>query len=459
MNRLWVRLTLAIAACTLVSVGTVAVFADWQASNEFQQYVGQQQMLAQSGLVDELAAFYQRQGSWDGVQVILASYAGPGMGGGAGAGRGRPSLLLADAAGTIVYDARTGRAGSALTASEQRQALTISAGGQTVGYLVVAGAGRGAQGLAAAEQAFLDQLRSTFVVATLLALGLGLTLSLWISWTLSAPLAQMGQAARAFAAHRWDQRVPVRGAEEVAEVARSLNSMADDLQQAEAQRRNLFADIAHEVRTPLTVLQGNLRALLDGVYPLDMGEIATVYDQSRQLGRLVDDLGQLALAEAGHLSLNVVDTEVGSVVAAAVDAVTATAQAQSITLRAQVAPGLPAVRADANRLSQVLHNLLANALRHTPAGGRITVAAQTLDRGVRMSVEDTGEGITPDDLPHVFDRFYRGDKARSRGTGGSGLGLAIAKALVEAMGGAISVESQPGAGSTFAVWLPAAQRR
>lgn len=457
MNRLWVRLTLAFALTTLVSVGTVALLADWQASNAFRQYVGQQQLAAQQGLAAELAAYYQRRGSWEGVETVMAAYAEPGAGGGQGAGRGRPAVLLADRAGVVVYDGRTGRVGSALTTAEQGQALEIAVGGQTVGWLVAASAGRGAGNLAAAEQAFLDQLRNTFMVAALLALALGWWLSVWISRTLSAPLAQVRQAARAFAGRHWEQRLPIRGAEEVAEVARAINHMAAALQDAEVQRRNLLADIAHELRTPLAVLQGNLRALLDGVYPLEMGEVATVYDQSRLISRLVDDLGQLALAEAGQLTLNLAEVDLGPVLAAAGETWAGVAQAQSISVQYTVATPLPTVRADAARLTQVLNNLLANALRHTPAGGRVTLAAEALAQGVQLSVADTGEGIAPDDLARVFDRFYRGDKARARGSGGSGLGLAITKALVEAMGGTVGVTSQVGAGSTFAITLPPAR--
>ncbi|MEP7356012.1 MAG: ATP-binding protein [Anaerolineales bacterium] len=456
MNRLWVRLTLAFALTTLVSVGTVALLADWQASNAFRQYVGQQQLLAQAGLAGDLSAFYQRTGSWAGVQTVMAAYAEPGAGGGQGPGRGRPALLLADQNGLIVYDSRTGRAGDALTAAEQGQALGIVVEGQTVGWLVMATAGRGAGNMAAAEQAFLDQLRNTFLVAALLALALGLGLSVWISRTLSAPLAQVRQAARAFAGHHWEQRLPIRGAEEVADVARAMNNMAETLQGAEVQRRNLLADIAHELRTPLAVLQGNLRAVLDGVYPLEMGEVATVYDQSRLISRLVDDLGQLALAEAGQLRLNLVEIDIRPVVQAAVETWTGVAQEQTITVRPALAAQLPWVQADAARLTQILNNLLANALRHTPPGGSVTLAAEALDEGVRLSVADTGDGIAPADLARVFDRFYRGDKARARGSGGSGLGLAITKALVEAMGGTIAVTSQVGVGSTFTVTLPRA---
>ncbi len=278
-------------------------------------------------------------------------------------------------------------------------------------------------------------------------------LSVWISRTLSVPLAQARQGARAFAGRQWEQRVPVRGADEVADVARAINQMAEALQGAEVQRRHLLADIAHELGTPLAVLQGNLRAMLDGVYALEITGIATVYDQSRLISRLVDDLGQLALAEAGYLPLSLADIELGPVVQAVVDDWSGVAQEQSITLHPSLALNLPMVQADVTRLTQILHNLLGNALRHNLPGGSVTISAEALARGVRLAVTDTGEGIAPDDLPRVFDRFYQGDQARSRGSGGSGLGLAITKALVEAMGGTIVAESQVGVGSTFTVML------
>jgi two-component system OmpR family sensor kinase/two-component system sensor histidine kinase BaeS len=280
-------------------------------------------------------------------------------------------------------------------------------------------------------------------------------LGLLISRAVAAPLSHLAQAARAFAARDWNSRVQVQGADEIAEVAREFNDMADGLQRAETVRRNMIADIAHELRTPLAVLQGNLSAMLDEVYPLERSEIAALYDETRLLSRLVDDLRELALADAGQLPLNAQTVNVSETVRTAISNFSVAADSQNIRIALEQNEELSA-RADSDRLAQILRNLIANALRHTPSGGTITLAAQIAGRFVRITVADTGEGIAAEDLPHVFERFYRGDKSRTRASGSTGLGLAIAKAWVEAMGGKIGVESELGRGSRFWFTLPRA---
>jgi len=310
---------------------------------------------------------------------------------------------------------------------------------------------RGAM-LPAREQDFLDQLYQLLAITAVVAGGIGAVLGLVVSRMVAAPLAGLADAARDFAARHWNRRVPVRGADEFVEVARAFNAMADDLQRAETLRRSLMADIAHELRTPLTVMQGSLRALLDGVYPLEMREIATIYDETRLLSRLVADLRELALAEAGQFSLNPQPVELLPVLRGAVEPFSLAAEAQETAIEV-AETRLPPVKADPDRLAQVLHNLLANALRHTP-GGRITVSGEPVGSAVQISVSDTGEGIPAGDLPFIFERFYRGDQSRS---GSSGLGLAIAKAWVEAMGGKIGAESVGGQGSRFWFTLPSGE--
>lgn len=453
MNRLWVRLTFAFVAVTLVGVAAVAVFTDWSAGNEFRQYLARQDALAQSGVLDELAASYQQNGNWSGVADVLANLSVP-AGRGRGQGRGRPPVLLADASGQVIYDESGVRVGSALSADERNTALPVVANGSAVGFLILGPPARGALGTP--EQDFLDQLRVTLAVAALLAGGVGIILGLLVSRTLAAPLNDLARAARAFAARDWNRRVTVGGADEIAEVAREFNEMADELQRAETQRRNLIADIAHELRTPLAVLQGNLSALLDGVYPLKRGEIATLYDETRLLNRLVDDLRELALADAGQLQLNLQTVNIGEALRAAVASSAIAAEAQQVRVEVQIVEDLR-VRADPDRLAQILRNLLANALRHTPSGGTISLACSVNRQPssfVTITVTDTGEGIAAEEVPQVFDRFYRGDKSRARISGGTGLGLAIAKAWCQAMGGTIGVESERGRGSRFWFTLP-----
>jgi two-component system OmpR family sensor kinase/two-component system sensor histidine kinase BaeS len=454
MNRLWVRLALAFIVVNLVIVWAIAWFAEASASHQFQQYLTHQDTLAQMGLVDELAALYQRTGNWDNAHQVIAAYnltAPRGRGLGSGVGRNQPSVMLADAQGRIVYDERNQRVGSMLSTTERATAQTIQVQDRLVGYLLLESQGR--RILSSAEQAFLDQLRQTLRLAGVAAIVLSIVLSLLISRTLTAPLADLVRAARQFAARQWQARARVHGADEIAEVAREFNAMADEIQRAETLRRNLMADIAHELRTPLTVLQGNLSAMLDGVYPLERAEIATLYDETRLLSRLVDDLRELALVEAGQLHLQLQPTEISTIIESTVASFAAVAEMQGIRLNHQ-ADSLPRVQADADRLAQILRNLISNALRHTPPGGHVSIVATVIQEGVRVSVIDTGAGIAAEDLPYVFDRFYRGDRSRARTSSGTGLGLAIAKALVEAMGGKIGVTSEVGRGTHVWFTLP-----
>lgn len=463
MNRLWVRLTAAFVVVTLVGVGTVALLAAWNASNQFRQYVYQQDELAQKDLTDELAAFYQQRGSWDGVGSALAPFGRPGPHR-RPAGpyeRGRPDALIADVNGKVVYDPSGQRTGSTLDTREREVCMPVMVQGKLVGYVNLNDYPRGS--ITPPEQSFLDQLQGTLIIAAVVAGGLGILLGLLISRTLAAPLAELASAAHAFAAHEWGRRVSVQGiaqTAEVTEVARAFNDMADSLQHAEMLRRNLMADIAHELRTPLTVLQGNLRALLDGVYPLERSEIATLYDETRLLSRVVDDLRQLALADARQLPLNMQAIDVRTLMQTMQSKFSIVAEAHHLSLSMKVPERLPDVRADADRLAQVLRNLLSNALRHTPSGGRVTLTAEETRTAqgamVCISVSDTGEGIAPEDLSHVFDRFYRADRSRPHRGGSTGLGLTIAKSFVEAMGGTIGVESVHGQGSRFWFTLPCA---
>jgi two-component system OmpR family sensor kinase/two-component system sensor histidine kinase BaeS len=311
---------------------------------------------------------------------------------------------------------------------------------------------RGMMMMRAPEQDFLTQLRLTLVAAGLAASAVGILIGAVFSRSISAPLRRLADGARDLAARRWDRRVDVTGVDEVREVAQAFNTMAEELSHAEALRRNLMADVAHELRTPLTVMQGSLRAILDGVYPLEMKEVASLYDETRLLARLVEDLRELALAEAGAPQLAVQRIALKPLLAQVADRFALAVSTQGVTLNVEAADD-PVALADPDRLEQVLNNLIVNALRHTSQGS-ITVRCGRDPHGVRVSVIDTGEGIPPDILPQLFQRFTSGDAQRARGS--SGLGLAIAKTWVEAMGGTIGVESTVGAGSTFWFVLRAA---
>ena len=459
MNRLWVRLTLALVAITLVSVVIVAVLANVTATAQLRELASRQDAIAQNALMQDLAEYYRVNSSWAGVNELLDTVKAPrptppsnrkpprpnGL-------RGPATYLLADSDGRIIVDDQRRREGQPLPGDERSVALPIELDGKAVGYLMANSPEQ--ELLLDARNLFLAQLQRNLVYAGLIASLIAVIMGALISRAIVAPLAQLAQAARAFSARQWDTRTQPNGTQEIDDVAHAFNNMAESLQQAEVNRRNLTADIAHELRTPLSVIQGNLRAMLDDVYPLERSEIANVYDETRLLSRLVEDLRELALAEAGQIELKPQAIDVSRLLQATADQFAVAADARGITLDMQELRSLPAAFADGDRAGQVLRNLINNALRHTPEGGRVTLAAQLTQSFIKLIIQDTGEGIAPEDLPLVFDRFYRGDKSRARASGGTGLGLAIAKTLVEAMGGQIGVESRVSQGSRFWFTLP-----
>jgi len=292
------------------------------------------------------------------------------------------------------------------------------------------------------------------VWAVLLVVAASLIAAALLSRRLVAPLRQLTAAAEALAGGDLAQRVEVRTRDETGELAQAFNRMAGDLEAAEVQRKQMTADIAHELRNPLSVVRGNLEAMLDGVYPVDAEHLEPIYQETLLLQRLVEDLRLLSLADAGQLEPIRSDIDVQELLSGVAEGAQAIAQERGIALHVETSSEPLIVDGDGDRLRQVLGNLLSNALRYTPAGGAVTLGARQDGRAVQIAVADTGPGIPAEDLPRVFDRLYRGDAARSRAAGGSGLGLAIARALVEAHGGTIAVQSAAGQGTTFLVELP-----
>jgi two-component system sensor histidine kinase BaeS len=246
-------------------------------------------------------------------------------------------------------------------------------------------------------------------------------------------------------------REPVRAPRAMRDLVRGFNEMAARLEVDEAQRRRLLADVSHELRNPLSVVQGNIEAIVDGVHPADPEHLGAILEETRVLARLVDDLRTVTLSEAGSLPLHREPTDVSIVATDAVASFRAAADAAGVALRTAIADDIPLLDVDPIRIREVISNLVANAMRHTPAGGSIDVAARLEGASVVVTVADTGSGISPDLLAHVFDRF-----AKDPASGGSGLGLAIARGLVDAHGGTIEAESSPGRGSTFRFTLPVA---
>ncbi|WP_051946757.1 HAMP domain-containing sensor histidine kinase [Thermus amyloliquefaciens] len=300
------------------------------------------------------------------------------------------------------------------------------------------------------ERRILQELRGAVAVSSGAALLMGLGAGLLLALGLVRPVRELAQTAEAYRRGDRTRRAQVQGQDEVAGLAQSFNQLLDELARKEAEEKRLLADIAHDLRTPLTVLQGDLEALEDGLLPCTPEHLRRLQEEVRLLGRLVEDLRLLTLAESGGLRLTPERLDAQSLVRGVLEAHAAKAAAKGVDL--QLRGKAPPLLADREALQRVLHNLLDNAIRHTPAGGRVEVSLEEEGSGVRLAVWDTGPGLKPGEEERVFQRFYRGDPARGRG--GSGLGLSIAKSLVEAMGGRIQAGNHPEGGALFVLWLP-----
>jgi len=317
----------------------------------------------------------------------------------------------------------------------------------------------GGQGSSTLYMDFRASFNEALSYAALAAVIAALALSFLFSRSVVTPVQVMSQAAQRIADGRYDERVQVSGADELAGLAERFNQMAEKLDQVESLRRRLIGDVSHELRTPLTAIKGSMEGLMDGVLPANDETFQQIHAEADRLNRLVDDLQELSRVEARAYQLDFRSLDVSSLLQTVTKRLASKAESKRISLDFELTPDLPSVLADEDRAIQVLTNLTGNALQYTPEGGKVTISAKRINGDVQFSVHDTGVGIPPEHLSHIFERFYRVDKSRSRQSGGgSGIGLTIARALVEAHGGRIWVESQgEGNGSTFNFTLPIAQ--
>lgn len=290
--------------------------------------------------------------------------------------------------------------------------------------------------------------------SSLVAFGIAGLIGAFTAGRITRSLLSLRNAVAQIDLRDLSRRVPEEGKDEITELASTFNLMCERLEAGEHSRRQLLADTAHELRHPLAVMQGHLDLMQDGKVEISQESLLPIQDEVIRLTRLVADLRDLSLAEVGKLSLHPAALDLGALLNGLLANLGPVAAAKEITLSTEISGDLPTFQADPDRLRQVFVNLLSNALHYTPPGGRVEVRAWQDAEEYRVSVSDTGPGIAPEDLPQIFDRFYRADKSRTRGTGGSGLGLAIVRSLVELHGGRVLVESTPGRGSRFTVTLP-----
>lgn len=463
------RLLLAFTVVILAAVGAVYFFVSQTTGGEIRLY-GERSEQARFGRVGfELYRYYYQHGTWEGVQSDVEQW---------GSLYGR-RIILTDASGIVVADSESELLGEQYHSDVPGRRLSPMRGGSTLGTLYISPELLPEFPLPPSQQGgisdvpyigsepppgfpspvSLSQTISRFLIwGALLAIAIALIFTFFLSRRISAPVNALALAARRLGQGDLSHRVHLKDKGEMGELAQAFNSMAGDLERAEKLQRDMVADVAHELRTPLSNIRGYLEAIRDQVIKPDAETIRSLDEEAALLSRLVDDLQELALAEAGELKLNRQPEDINEIIKKAAAAIQVQAQGKGISVVTDLPEGLPLCDIDFQRISQVLRNLLNNAVIHTPAGGIITITARQQADRVEVSVSDTGEGIPPGELSNIFERFYRVDKSRTRATGGIGLGLTIAKRLVEAHGGEIKVQSEVGKGSRFSFTIPVSEQ-
>jgi len=475
---LWFRLVGTLVAVIAVALVVVTFSASLITARQFGLYTIRGGQVWANQLVPVLADRYRQDGGWQNAQEVLLNpwqgatitgrHFGPiGQMMTLDAGQTQPvepdadmwsamniHLVLADGSGTVVADTQNDAlSGKPIPPDMVGQGTPVISAGQRVGTLVVlANAPRPI--ISRPPDNFLFTTGRSVLLAALAAGAVGVVLGTILFRRITQPLSELQKAAETVESGQLAARVPVKSRDEIGMVAEAFNQMTARLERQQQLRKQRGGDIAHELRTPLSVMQGTIEAMLDGVLKPNKTELRNLHAETRRLTRMVEELRTLSLADEGQLRLEMIEVDPAGLVEQVTHAMRSIAKERNIQLTAEVDRRLPVLHADSDRLAEVLGNLIGNALRYAPDGGRVTVSAHSGGGNVILSVSDNGPGIPKEDLPLVFERFWRGDKSRSRGSGGSGIGLAIVKQLVELHGGKVSVDSTLGEGTVFRVSLP-----
>ena len=468
LKALWMRIPfrykLVGAFFLVIALGIVSIYFvnNYNLIQQFSKFNSERFNQRAEQLAPVLLYYYEQTGSWD---DLLAEFAQPPSA--PGAGRRILSLsreqlflfeflrveeiIIADASATVIFDFGQMLLGQQLPQAVLNQGFPLVYEDQTVGTLL---SGVALERFTPLAQQFLRSLNRSTLIAGLGALAVSLLLITLLIRHLARPLNAMTRAAEQIAAGKLGHQVEVTSQDELGQLARSFNAMSAKLQASEHLRQQMITDVAHELRTPVSVIQGGMEALVDGVYSPDQETFHSLLEETQRLSRLIDELRELSLLDAGELRLVKRDTNLSALSGQLVKAFQPHAEAAGIALCYQDAGAPVQLPADSDRIAQVLRNLLSNALHYTPQGGRVEVRLEQRGGQAVCTVSDTGPGLSAEEQARVFDRFWRNDLSRARHSGGSGLGLSIAKRLVEAHGGALWVRSTPGQGSTFGFGLP-----
>jgi signal transduction histidine kinase len=447
--KLTYKLTLAFLFVSLIAIGLAALFVWTTTATEFNNYIIDQR---QAQFISIATDYYHTHGNWRGVDVVLREQGllpPPPVRPGDPQPDPQPFALI-DQNREVIISGGEYQPGHKVQPNVLDQGAAIEVNGQRVGTVLDTGQPPQRSPI---EDKYLASVNQSLLIAAVGGALIALILGLFVARTLTRPVRELTTATHALAHGDLQQRVPVRSRDELGELAQAFNQMGTDLAHATQLRRQMTADIAHDLRTPLTVIGGYVEALRDQVLAPTPERFDMIYGEVQHLQQLVEDLRTLSLADAGELRLNRQPIEPRALLAEVAALFQHRADQQQIALSVDAADTLPAINVDEGRLFQVLGNLVANALRYTPEGGHITLSAVDRSGSVHLIVQDDGAGISPEALPHIFDRFYRADQSRQQELGESGLGLAIARSIIEAHGGTIEVRSDVGQGTTFVVRL------
>lgn len=452
------KLVLSLFLIVAVVLGSLYYVVNRTTQREFRDYVVRGQSSQLRGIKENLISYYQKNGSWKGVDSVLkehvSSQSGRNGRGPGGTDKTTPggfrNAVLAGPDGRVIASSDEETDGRELPENLISQGVKVESDGRRIGTLL-AGPLLSAE-LDHSERQFLESVNRRIIYAGVL----GLTVALLLGWLLvrqlTRPLNKLTRATRKVSEGELGHRVSVVSNDELGELAESFNNMIEDLQESEEIRRRMIGDIAHELRTPLTVLSGEVEAIREGVYEPTDEKLEEIQEDIDLLNRLVEDLRELTLAEAGELKLNTGPVDLVELVERTSRRLSEYNKKSGVELRTDLPDSLPEIDLDADRISQVINNIVKNALRHTEAG-EVRISLEDRPEEVAVEVSDTGEGIPAEKLDHVFDRFYRADSSRSK-RGSTGLGLSIAKELVEAHGGEICISSEVGEGTTVGFSLP-----
>jgi two-component system sensor histidine kinase BaeS len=475
--RLRTRLIMGFVIITVLTMGAFALVARISITQRFNNMVHQAGQEYAQRMSVFFGLYYASNGSWDGVQDLFINYRSPvsisisnnppqippylntdpgGIVVGRFPNRGiidprDERLLLLDANGALIFDSNPDAGSPDSLLARRDEGVNIVIDNQTVGT-VVAASGIGI--LNSVQESYINDVNQYTLIGGLAAILIAVVLGAYQAFKIIKPVKALSQASHKLASGDYSQRIPSTSDDELGEMSNAFNQMAEELERQETLRQRALADVAHELRTPLSVLQIDLESIEDGILEPSKETIHQLQLEVSTLNKLVDDLRTLSLADAGELVMDFQQLEINSLIRVNVKRIANSAKEKGIQVSVDLEEDELFVMGDEQRLSQVLLNLLTNAIHFTPQNGSIHVSSKREGNAIRVLIHDTGEGISAQDLPLIFERLYRSDHARTRESGGSGLGLSIARSLVEAHHGKIWADSEPGKGSTFIFELP-----